>query len=102
MKLMNMALVAGLLLAVSTSGAEAITFEFSCTGDQSNSQCTQEDSGGSTTSAILEFTQTAGDTIEVVVDNTSPIDFAPDSAVLRVFRRSGRCEPAGFRRCRLR
>lgn len=71
------AIAAGLLLAVTSSGAHAITFSFSCTGDTSNDACTQSGSGGGTTSAVLEFTQVDDDTVEVVVDNTSPADFIP-------------------------
>ncbi len=70
-------LAAGLLLAATSSGAHAITFSFSCTGDVVSDVCTQSGSGGSTTSAVLAFTQLDDDTIEVIVDNTSPNDFIP-------------------------
>lgn len=72
-----LAMAAGLLLAATSSGAHAITFSFSCTGDVQSNVCTQSGSGGSTTSAVLEFTQLDDDTIEVIVDNTSPADFIP-------------------------
>ncbi|MGI9451425.1 MAG: PEP-CTERM sorting domain-containing protein [Geminicoccaceae bacterium] len=71
------AMAAGLLLATASSGAHAITFSFSCTGDVQTDVCTQSGSGGSTTSAVLEFTQLDDDTLEVIVDNTSPADFIP-------------------------
>ena len=76
MKLLFKALAAGVLFAAAASNANAITIQFSCTGDQNNTACAQSDSGGGTASAILSFTQTAPNTLQVVVNNTSP-DFAP-------------------------
>lgn len=70
-------LAAGFLLAATASSADAITIAFSCIGDQGTTACTQGGSGGSTTSAILDFKQVDADTLQVVVDNTSPEDFAP-------------------------
>lgn len=73
------AVAAGILLAATCTGAHAvpITYSFSCTGDVSDSLCTQEDSGGGTVSAILEFDQLDDNTIQVTVKNTSPTEFAP-------------------------
>ncbi len=78
MRLVNTALAAGLLLAFSTSGAKAITFEISCTGDSPTDLCGETVFGDSTVSATLEVNEgAAGNILQVLVDNTSPIDFAP-------------------------